>query len=56
MLIKEFDPLDTPAHPLKHGDSLYFLRNRNECALRVKATIVRFCSLPIILMKTCLKP
>ena len=40
MLVKEFDPTDAPAHPLNPGDSLYFLRT-NECALRVKATVVR---------------
>ena len=41
MLVKEFDPARTPAHPVNPGDSLYFLRNTNECALRVKATVVR---------------
>jgi hypothetical protein len=41
MLLKEFDPAHTPAHPVNPGDSLYFLRNTDECALRVKATVVR---------------
>jgi len=41
MLIKEFDPALTPTQPLNPGDSLYFLRSTNECALRVKATVVR---------------
>ena len=41
MLIKEFDPAQTTAHPVRPGDSLYFLRDNNERALRVKATIVR---------------
>jgi hypothetical protein len=41
MLVKEFDPAHTPSHPLNPGDSLYFLRNKDECALRVKATVVR---------------
>jgi len=41
MLVKEFDPAQTNAHPVNPGDSLYFLRNKNECALRVKATVVR---------------
>jgi hypothetical protein len=40
MLVKEFDPAHPLAHPLNPGDSLYFLRT-NECALRVKATLVR---------------
>jgi hypothetical protein len=41
MLIKEFDPAQTTAHPVRPGDSLYFLRNRDDCALRVEATVVR---------------
>jgi hypothetical protein len=41
MLVKEFDPAKTTAHPVNPGDSLYFLRNKDECALRVKATVVR---------------
>jgi len=41
MLIKEFDPAQTSAHPVRPGDSLYFLRNRDDCALRVEATVVR---------------
>jgi len=40
MLVKEFDPAQTPAHPAKPGDSLYFLRNNDDCALRVKATVI----------------
>jgi hypothetical protein len=46
MLIKEFDPALTPAHPVNPGDSLYFPRNSDECTLCVKATVVRV--LPII--------
>lgn len=46
MLIKELDPVLTLAHPVNPGDSLYFLRNSDECTLRVKATVVRV--LPII--------
>ena len=41
MVLKEFDPTQPPIHPVKPGDSLYFLRNNNECDLRVKATVVR---------------
>jgi hypothetical protein len=41
MLVKEFDPAQTTAHPVNPGDSLYFLRNKDECVLRVKATVVR---------------
>jgi hypothetical protein len=41
MLVKEFDPVQIPAHPVKPGDSLYFLRDKDDCALRVKATVVR---------------
>ena len=41
MLVKEFAPAQSAAHPVKTGDSLYFLRNNEECTLRVKATVVR---------------
>jgi len=41
MLIKEYDPAQTTAHPVRPGDSLYFLRDNGECAVRVKATVVR---------------
>ena len=41
MLIKEFDPAQTTAHLVHPGDSLYFLRDKDDCALRVKATVVR---------------
>jgi hypothetical protein len=41
MLIKEFDPAQTTAHPVNPGDGLYFLRDNGECALRVKATVTR---------------
>jgi len=41
MLIKEFDPAQTTAQPVNPGDSLYFLRDKDDCALRVKATVVR---------------
>jgi hypothetical protein len=41
MLVKEFDPTQTTAHPIHPGDSLYFLRNQDDCSVRVKATVVR---------------
>jgi hypothetical protein len=41
MLIKEYDPAQTTAHPVRPGYSLYFLRDNGECAVRVKATVVR---------------
>ena len=41
MLVKAFGPAQTTAHPVNPGDSLYFLRDRDECAVRVKATVTR---------------
>jgi len=41
MVVKEFDPAHYNAHPVKPGDSLYFLRNQDDCAVRVKATVIR---------------
>jgi hypothetical protein len=41
MLIKELDPAQTTAHPVRPGDSLYFLRDNGECAVRVQATVTR---------------
>ncbi len=41
MLVKEFDPGQTTAHPLNPGDSLYFLREKDDCTVRVTATVVR---------------
>ena len=41
MLIKELDPAHTAAQPINLDDSLYFLRNNDDCAVRVKATVVR---------------
>ena len=41
MVVKEFDPA---AQPVKPGDSLYFLRDNDECTLRVEATVVRVMS------------
>src|SRR5512137_1280245 len=44
MLVKEFDPAQTTVYPINSGDSLYFLRDKDDCALRVKATVVRVLS------------
>jgi hypothetical protein len=41
MVVKEFDPARSVGQPVSPGDSLYFLRNNDECALRVKATVIR---------------
>ncbi len=41
MLVKEFDPAQSTAQLVNPGDSLYFLRNKDDCAVRVKATVVR---------------
>jgi hypothetical protein len=41
MVIKEFDPAQPPAHLVRPGDGLYFLRDKDEYAVRVKATAVR---------------
>ncbi|RPJ40632.1 MAG: hypothetical protein EHM21_14355 [Chloroflexi bacterium] len=41
MLVKEFDPAQTSALSVNPGDSLYFLRDQDDCAVRVKATVVR---------------
>ena len=39
MLVKEFDPAQPIAQPVKPGDSLYFLKGKDDCASRVKATV-----------------
>ena len=41
MLVKEFDSVRTAGQPVSPGDSLYFLRNKDRCSLRVKASVVR---------------
>jgi hypothetical protein len=41
MLVKEFDPAGTAIPPVSPGDSLYFLRDKDGCAVRVKATAFR---------------
>jgi hypothetical protein len=41
MVVKEFDPARSAGQTVRAGDDLYFLRNKDECTLRVKATVVR---------------
>ena len=41
MVVKEFDPARSAGQAVRPGDNLYFLRNRDECTLRVKASVVR---------------
>jgi hypothetical protein len=41
MIVKEFDPAQPAGQTVKPDDHLYFLRNKDECTLRVKATVVR---------------
>ena len=41
MIVKEFDPTRASGQPVRPGDSLFFLRNKDESILRVKATVVR---------------
>jgi len=41
MLIKESHPTQSSSYPVNPGDSLYFLRDHNDCVVRVKATVVR---------------
>ena len=45
MLIKELDSALTSAHSVNPGDSLYLLRNKDACTLRVKATVTRVLSI-----------
>src|SRR5512136_3244468 len=41
MLVKEFDPVRSSRQPLSPGDTLYFLKDKDDCSLRVKASVVR---------------
>jgi len=41
ILIKESHPTQSSSYPVNPGDSLYFLRDHNDCVVRVKATVVR---------------
>ncbi len=49
MVIKEFDPNNTVGQAVEPGDCLYFLRNRDDWNLRVKATVVQVLSYESIL-------
>ena len=40
MVAKELDPAGY-AGQVSPGDSLYFLRNKDDCSIRVKATVIR---------------
>jgi hypothetical protein len=40
MVMKDSDPDRSTAYSVGPGDGLYFLRDKDECALRVKATVV----------------
>jgi hypothetical protein len=44
MLIKELDPAQPAPYPVCPDDSLYFLRDNGERAVRVQATVVRVLS------------
>jgi hypothetical protein len=41
MLIKDHQPAQPTAQPVSPGDTLYFLRDKDECELQVAATVVR---------------
>ena len=41
MVVKEFDPARSAGQAVRPGDNLYFLRNKDECTLRVTATVAR---------------
>jgi hypothetical protein len=45
MLVKEIKSSQSSLCPVSQGDSLYFLRDKDEHAVRVKATVVRVFSL-----------
>lgn len=41
MLVKEYDPAFCVCNDVSRGDSLYFLKSKDEFVLRVKATVMR---------------
>jgi hypothetical protein len=41
MVLKELDPSKPAGPAISRGDRLYFLRDKDDCALRVQATVVR---------------
>ncbi len=47
MVVKEYDPSQSPAQQVNPGDDLYFLRDDEDCSLRVTATVVHVLLLPV---------
>lgn len=41
MLTKEFDPAQSTVHPVRPGDSLFFLKDTDDGSVRVAATVAR---------------
>jgi hypothetical protein len=41
MVVKDFNSAQSAAHPVSPGDNLYFLRDKDEYAVRVKAAVTR---------------
>jgi hypothetical protein len=41
MVIKKIDPQQSTLYPVSRGDGLYFLKEKDDYALRVKATVKR---------------
>jgi hypothetical protein len=41
MVLKELDPSKPAGPAIGRGDRLYFLRHKDDCALRVQATVIR---------------
>jgi hypothetical protein len=41
MVVKNVDPTPPTEQLVRPGDDLFFVRNNDECAVRVKATVVR---------------
>lgn len=39
MVVKKYNPEKLTAQPVRPGDDLYFLRNNEECELRIKARV-----------------
>jgi hypothetical protein len=41
VVIKAIGPENSTSYPVRPGDSLFFLRDKDDCDLQVKATVVR---------------
>ena len=41
MVVKEINFDQSIVHPINPGDNLYFMRDKDDCDLRVKATVIR---------------